>query len=97
MAEALVLMVLMSLLMVVMTSSIRFEVSPVHQFPSDYLFVQSQAMAAAESYSLSSRVSSLPNITFNAKGNVSKAMTLRLDEKREDIIIELGPGKLVFR
>lgn len=66
-------------------------------FPADYLLAQSAAMLSAQSTPLKSRVADAPHLSFSERGNVSKAMTLHLGRGDNDIIIELGPGKLVFR
>jgi hypothetical protein len=98
MAEVLTAFAIVSLLCAVFASSVHiYEPDPDHLFPSDYLLTQSEAMANAQSTPLQSRVADLPAIRFSEKGNVSKAMTLRFGTDDHDIIVELGPGKLVFR
>ena len=98
MAEVLAAFAIVSLLCAVFASSVHiYEPDPDHLFPSDYLLTQSEAMANAQSTPLQSRVDDLPAIRFSDRGNVSKAMTLRLGGNDHDIIVELGPGKLVFR
>lgn len=97
MYDLLAAVLIMSLLSFLFSCPKRPEIDPVHIFPADYLLAQTQALAAGENRMLESRMASLPQISFNANGNVSKAMTLLLGSNGKDIIIELGPGKLVFR
>ena len=98
MAEVLAAFAIVSLLCAVFASSVHiYEPDPFRLFPADYLLTQSEAMLKAHSTPLQSRVDDLPALSFSDRGNVSKAMTLRLGGNDHDIIVELGPGKLVFR
>ncbi len=64
-------------------------------FPQSYLLKQSSAIASSASRILDEY--DTPVITFNAKGNVQRAMTLHLGRKGRTIVVELGGGRLVFR
>jgi len=98
MAELLAAFTVVSLLCAVFASSMHpYEPHADQLFPSDYLLTQSEAMLKAHSTPLQSRVDDLPALSFSDRGNVSKAMTLTFGTNNHDIIVELGPGKLVFR
>ena len=68
-----------------------------HTFPDAYLRAQSEAIRKADYAVCYSEDGSVPDITFNEKGNVNKAMTLHFEKHRTSVIIELGGGRLVFR
>ncbi len=68
-----------------------------HSFPDAYLRAQSEAIRRSERTEYVSECDGIPGVTFNEKGNVAKAMTLRPPDKSGSIIIELGGGRLVFR
>lgn len=97
MAEMLAAVAILSMLMMMFSMGASYEEDPIHMFPYDYLLNQSIAMAKAQSTVFEGRNGVMPQITFNEKGNVSKAMTLPLGKNGKDVIIELGPGKIVFR
>lgn len=73
------------------------EQSTWHSFPDAYLQKQSEAIRRSERTAYLSECPGVPDVTFNEKGNVSRAATLRLQNKSGEIIIELGGGRLVFR
>ena len=65
-------------------------------FVPDYLLAQSAAIASSERTQLPQK-DGYPSVSFNARGNVSKAMTFAFSKTGRQIIIELGGGRLVFR
>ena len=73
------------------------EADSFHTFPDAYLKAQSEAIRRADYATCFSEDGSVPDITFNEKGNVNKAMTLHFEKHRTSVIIELGGGRLVFR
>ena len=65
-------------------------------FADRYLLNQSQAMAEAKRITFTDETAGSTAISFNGKGNVSRAMTLTLSDGR-NVVIELGGGRLIFR
>ena len=68
-----------------------------YSYPDEYLKTQSEAIRMAERRTMISPDGELPDVTFNEKGNVNRAMTLRSLRHGTSVIIELGGGRLVFR
>ena len=97
MHELLAVIAMISMLAMLFGIHTDFKADTLHLFPYDYLLAQSRALAMADYCEVDSRAEGIPAIRFSEKGNVSRAMTLHPEGSRKDIIIELGPGKLVFR
>lgn len=68
-----------------------------HSFPDAYLQKQSEAIRRSQRTEYISEIPGIPNVAFNEKGNVSRALTVRPQDKKGTIVIELGGGRLVFR
>lgn len=97
MHELLAVIAMLSLLAMLLGVHNDFRADPLHLFPYDYLLAQTRALAMADYCEVDSRADGIPAIRFSEKGNVSRAMTLHPEGSSKDIIIELGPGRLVFR
>jgi hypothetical protein len=85
----------MSILYILCVPVRLYREDPADLFPAAYLQKQSAAMAAAVPSVLEEE--GIPEISFNEKGNVAKAMTLHIGRKNTAVIVELGGGRLVFR
>lgn len=97
MQEVLAVMVILTSLMTLFSSHASAEPDSYWMFAPDYYLSQSIAMAEGESVSLESRCPDAPDLHFTEKGNVNRAMTAAIGERGRRIVIELGPGKLVFK
>lgn len=65
-------------------------------FLPDYLLAQSAAIASSERTELPHNAQ-YPAVSFNEKGNVSRAMTFAFSKTGREIVIELGGGRVVYR
>ena len=97
MHEVLAVIAMLSLFAMLFGIHTDFKAGMLHLFPNDYLLAQTRALAKADYCEVESRADGIPAIRFSEKGNVSRAMTLHPQDSAKDIIVELGPGKLVFR
>ncbi len=61
---------------------------------ADYIAAQAEAIASAERTSCESE-EGWPSVSFNEKGNVSRASTIYEDGR--EVTISLGTGRLVFK
>ena len=95
--EVCIVILAMSVLTLLFLPVREMEVSSFYTFPDAYLLAQSEAIRKAEKTMYYSDSPQVPDISFNEKGNVNKAMTLRFPDRAQEIIIELGGGRLVFR
>ena len=95
MAEMLLVVLAISILFVLCIPFHAYEEDAYDTFPQSYLLKQSSAIVSATTKILDEY--DTPVITFNARGNVQKAMTLYFDKKNRTIVVELGGGRLVFR
>lgn len=85
---SMVIIVIMTLMYLPCTT---FQETDSYTFGNHYLETQSHALAERETEVLEEN----PSIYFNAKGNVNKATTLHIGH--QEIIVELGGGRLVYR
>ena len=95
--EVCIVLLCISVLSLLYLPAREMEVSSYYTFPDAYLLAQSEAIRKAEKTMYYSDSSEVPDVSFNEKGNVNKAMTLHFENRSKDIIIELGGGRLVFR
>jgi hypothetical protein len=96
--EALLAMAVLTMSMQFVLKASRFPQQDYYLFPDRYLEVQSDALRQAKTVPLNVQEDSLlqQEIHFSPRGNINQARTLTFRNGRK-IILELGPGRLVFR
>lgn len=95
--EALLAMAVLTIGMQFVLKASWFPQQDYYLFPDRYLAAQSDALRQAQTVPLSAQDSLLPQeIYFSPRGNINQARTLIFQNGRK-IVLELGPGRLVFR
>ncbi len=90
------MLVIVSVLSLTVLPAGLFQETEWYAFPYRYLLAQTEAMARSAETQIISDTGSYPDIRFNRRGNVSKAMTLEIGKRQRHVIVELGGGRLVF-
>ena len=98
--ELLVCMVILSIMTVLTLTITNFSQSAYYVFPSRYTRLKSEALLTGESREYEDDTDmDYPPVRLSENGTVNQARTLRFPGPRitREIVIELGPGALVFR
>lgn len=95
-AELLVSVLIMAVLMRMASSLHAFGSEERLSFADQYLRCQSEALlrGAYVTY-FDEEGNTRSEIRINGQGNINRARTITFDENKEELVIELGPGRLL--
>lgn len=89
--EMCVVLFVISIFMMLLPMNMHMPETEYYGFVDEYLYLQSTAMKQAKSISFDAY-----GVSFNQKGNVNQAKTIRFKNERT-IIVELGGGRLAIQ
>lgn len=98
--ELMVSIMILSIITVLSLTAARFSSESFYVFPSQYTRIKSEALLTGDNREYDDETPmSYPDIRFRENGTVNQARTLTFPGgfHERTVIIELGPGTLVFR
>lgn len=95
MIEMCMTLLLLSMLSAFFLPIVEWNNTDYYKFADDYLLKQSQAMCEGTYGEFHS--DNGESVVFNDKGNVLSARTISFSGRKEQIVVELGGGRLVFK